>query len=204
MPLAARRDQGRRPRLLPAAGHMRQAQLRSSAQQKPLNISCGFLLRRHPPPDFAHVQIGSERNNCVKAMRTGSPLLYANARSPVGASIDEALNKSIVNVLGAGTQEFCGSAALLRDDRPAQPGSHSFPMAQDQWLTATESWQRILVLWEAPITSAFLWRPWQCRATQAPAPCYVRWRTVSPKATLHSRNPTAARASRADRAGVNL
>jgi hypothetical protein len=41
----------------------------------------------------------------------------------------ETLNKSILDFSAAATEKPCGSAASLRDDRPAQPGSHSFPVA---------------------------------------------------------------------------
>ena len=40
----------------------------------------------------------------------------------------ETLNKSILDFLSEATEKPCGSAALLRDDRPAQPGSHSVPV----------------------------------------------------------------------------
>jgi len=41
----------------------------------------------------------------------------------------EVLNKFILDLSAPATWKAQVGAAALRDDRPAQPGSHSFPMA---------------------------------------------------------------------------
>jgi hypothetical protein len=57
----------------------------------------------------------------------------------VSVSVKQALNKSILDFSAPATEKPCGSAASLRDDRPAQPGSHSFSDgSQDQQLTAAD------------------------------------------------------------------
>jgi hypothetical protein len=50
----------------------------------------------------------------------------------------ETLNESILDLGAPATEKPCGSAALLRDDHPAQPGSHSF-----QWLTKSMAYSHL-------------------------------------------------------------
>jgi hypothetical protein len=60
----------------------------------------------------------------------------------VSVSVKQALNKSILDFSAPATEKPCGSAASLRDDRPAQPGFYSFPMAVFRWLTRSAACSR--------------------------------------------------------------
>ena len=67
------------------------------------------------------------------AVREATVRCWEAGRKPLPRAIVlpvEALNKSILDFPAPATwKKTCRSAASLRDDRPAQPGSHSFPMA---------------------------------------------------------------------------